>query len=334
MQKVFRLLRHNNELGPFTIGDLLQQQLTPEDLIWVDGESTAWAHPQEMENLKYAIDVNLLKKVTPLSEVPSAPKKDEPIKEVPKKRTTVWAESPAAELERKAEAIRQRTLAYKNAPAGSVPAWAQDLGPVIPVGDNEVEVVYHKRRALPIPEVLMGTLVIALLTLGWYGGGKDLFQQPKAIANAVAVKLVTTDNNAAIGAPDLPLADSAALLAKADSGGVKDTSYTMIAKTAPVRTTRVAKDLETVPKESPVIAMNTAPSIETKEEVTIKKPAAEPEKMEPEKKETPTIAKSEETPAVEAEERKRGLGKVLKGLFKKKKKDEDKAPDEVKPDSK
>src|SRR3954470_19697496 len=49
MDKVYLLLRDNQQTGPFTIGELLQQQLLPTDMLWIEGRSTAWAYLSEME---------------------------------------------------------------------------------------------------------------------------------------------------------------------------------------------------------------------------------------------------------------------------------------------
>ena len=55
MNKVFFLLRDNNQLGPFTIDELLQHKLSANDLIWVDGYSHAWLNPSELDLLKLSI---------------------------------------------------------------------------------------------------------------------------------------------------------------------------------------------------------------------------------------------------------------------------------------
>src|SRR5215217_4037855 len=52
MQQVYMLLRHNQETGPYTIDELLQQQLNSNDLIWVEGTSLAWRYPEEIKELK------------------------------------------------------------------------------------------------------------------------------------------------------------------------------------------------------------------------------------------------------------------------------------------
>lgn len=50
--KCYLLLRKNVETGPFTLDELTAQTLTPTDLIWVEGQSTAWKYPFEIEKLQ------------------------------------------------------------------------------------------------------------------------------------------------------------------------------------------------------------------------------------------------------------------------------------------
>lgn len=52
MLKVYRLLRNNRETGPYTLDELLQTDLKPQDLIWVEGKSCSWAYPYEIDTLK------------------------------------------------------------------------------------------------------------------------------------------------------------------------------------------------------------------------------------------------------------------------------------------
>ncbi len=50
--KVYRLLRNNQEEGPFTAEELIQKNLRPYDLIWVDGSSATWRYPAEIPQFK------------------------------------------------------------------------------------------------------------------------------------------------------------------------------------------------------------------------------------------------------------------------------------------
>lgn len=49
--KRYHLLRNNRESGPFTLRELKEVNLLPSDLLWIEGESTCWSHPEEIEEL-------------------------------------------------------------------------------------------------------------------------------------------------------------------------------------------------------------------------------------------------------------------------------------------
>jgi len=50
--RAYRLLRNNQEQGPFTAEEIVQKNLKPYDLIWIDGRSAAWSYPGEMAEFK------------------------------------------------------------------------------------------------------------------------------------------------------------------------------------------------------------------------------------------------------------------------------------------
>jgi hypothetical protein len=52
MNKVYLLLRSNQQNGPFSLDELLQFDLKPHDLVWVEGRSAGWYYPQEIEALR------------------------------------------------------------------------------------------------------------------------------------------------------------------------------------------------------------------------------------------------------------------------------------------
>jgi len=53
---MYLLLRDGRQSGPFTIGELLQQQVRPTDMIWIEGKSTAWCYLYEMQLLPGATE--------------------------------------------------------------------------------------------------------------------------------------------------------------------------------------------------------------------------------------------------------------------------------------
>jgi hypothetical protein len=52
----YLLLRKNAETGPYTLDELTAQALKPTDLIWIEGQSTAWKYPTEIEALQAFIE--------------------------------------------------------------------------------------------------------------------------------------------------------------------------------------------------------------------------------------------------------------------------------------
>lgn len=52
MQQTYLLLRDNRQLGPFTLQELLAQDLKPMDLIWTEGTGSCWQYPAELPALR------------------------------------------------------------------------------------------------------------------------------------------------------------------------------------------------------------------------------------------------------------------------------------------
>lgn len=49
--KSYLLLRDNQQSGPYTLEDFKKYGLHPHDLIWIEGESTCWNFPEEIQEL-------------------------------------------------------------------------------------------------------------------------------------------------------------------------------------------------------------------------------------------------------------------------------------------
>jgi hypothetical protein len=52
MQKIYLLLRSNQQTGPYSLDELIQFELKPYDLIWIEGRSAGWYYPQEIPALQ------------------------------------------------------------------------------------------------------------------------------------------------------------------------------------------------------------------------------------------------------------------------------------------
>ena len=139
MHKVYLLLRNNKQLGPFTLDELLQHQLKPFDLVWVEGKSAGWRYPSEVEAIKPFLsedqiaiepEKKIVEKASVTSEVHPIPEKPVQVTAPvpltgakPKKvyirlptGSMVPSQKPAADLssqlEAKAEELYQRAQAF------------------------------------------------------------------------------------------------------------------------------------------------------------------------------------------------------------------------------
>lgn len=189
MQRVYLLLRKNHQTGPYTIDELLQQQLLATDLIWVQGTSQAWSFPWEVPELKGFLQNSH----SPESvQMPAPP-----------------ASSSADELEQKAEELRQRVLS-------SPPKYSMRKLPVEDelsvealrvMAQQRIEFVDHRKKESLVFEWISGVMVMLIVAAGVYSGGKFFTAQTSQNQPpALVTKSVSIDNHAAkvIAVPVLP----------------------------------------------------------------------------------------------------------------------------------
>jgi hypothetical protein len=176
MERVYLLLRNNQQTGPFTIGELLQQQLKPSDMIWVEGKSTAWTYLSELE-------------LTPFV------KKNEVVRENISIKT-------GDEIEKKAEELRQKILA--SAPRTYFPQYATEIESYaspykLPEDEIEFVDIRKERRAKKntiLGELVLTCFVIGLFVLGIYKG-KSFLGVKQKVQNSVATELNSHDQHTA-----------------------------------------------------------------------------------------------------------------------------------------
>ena len=120
MQKVYLLLRNNQQTGPHTLEELLNLDLKPFDLVWVEGKSYGWSYPSEIETLKPFVTLTN-NKAQPEASPTTAPDFFEADKKVSKKIfvsmpvgnvSTSSASTSADAIEQKAEELRRRAQSY------------------------------------------------------------------------------------------------------------------------------------------------------------------------------------------------------------------------------
>jgi hypothetical protein len=297
MQKVYLLLRNNRKSGPFTIDELWQQQLRPTDMVWIEGQSTAWCYLSELE----------LKPSVSLSAAPEVP-----------------IASPRDEIERKAEELRRRALAA-TAPAN--PLHVQPLAVRIKrdeeASDEEetIDFIDHRKEKKNVfGEVLMTVLIIAFFAGGIYSG-QSFFKNKNSTTSPQVTHISSDDKHEAariinqqttqdtVAAQNIMVYDSSAALA--DTVAVAAAPKPRI---SPARQ-QSAKETTSV-RQTPVVPI----PLDNNSEAAI-----EPEKKLPDSADTEKPVEAKSPVVTEQPEKKKGF---LRGIFKKKKKDEEKTVEE------
>ena len=178
MNRVYRLLRKNIEYGPFTIDELLGQQLHPSDMLWVEGQSTAWCK---------------------LSEIELKPSENEPAAS-PLPEGRIRSRTSSDEIEKKAEIIRKKVLAFKphTLPVAEEIVSDNERHYYIETASNEtIELVDHrKQKSTMLNDVMMTGLIVALFAGGLYVG-RMFINTSTVQAKQAGVSRTTSDDHAA-----------------------------------------------------------------------------------------------------------------------------------------
>jgi hypothetical protein len=170
MNKCYLLLRNNKETGPYTVTDLLQLSLTPNDLVWVEGKSAGWRYPFELEELKEAVIINPASSESaanntqkqsdtmPLEGERQRAKKifvslPTAIKKQPK--------DPAPSFEEKAEAVRQKAVSFSKEKEVS---HARSLNDIKEEYAGWIQEQKRERRRLTMSKPLLFTLLFTVIT--------------------------------------------------------------------------------------------------------------------------------------------------------------------------
>jgi hypothetical protein len=293
MDRVYLLLRNNQQTGPFTIDELLQQQLQHSDMIWIEGRSNAWTYLYELELTPYI------------------------------KKTEVVAHRPMKaedEIETKAEELRQRILA--SAPRSSLSPYVTEIeryASPYKSSDNQIEFVDIKKerrikKNTALIEFLLTFFVAGLFMLGIYKG-KSFLGARHELRNSMATELDSRDQHAAqknkivlkpniVSIDTTRQADSLLAVQKAKQKPV--VKKTIIDSTA-INLHPVINPIVEEEKTTETAKVNVA-----EDDDTLKKNSSVKKEMSP----SVTEIKTNDEPV---KEEKKGF---LKGLFKKKKKED------------
>lgn len=200
MQKVYLLLRSNKKSGPYSLEEIVQLNLKPFDLVWVEGRSAAWQYPFEVPALKpYVPETPQATPFLPIATevlekpVTSTPNPVQPKTEIPKK---VFVSVPKSYQPIKEQPpVQKAEEVKKEIPAYTQPTYTQQK----PVEEeatktnysrslNEVEEEYtgwmYKQKTKKKSSVNPKDAVFAVLILAIVAGGFYVMSEP-SVTNAV-----------------------------------------------------------------------------------------------------------------------------------------------------
>lgn len=196
MQKVYLLLRDNQQNGPFNLDELLRYDLKPHDLIWIEGKSAGWYYPQEIEALRPHLP--FLKKATSPVEATAQTAFSKPETTSPKK---IFVSMPAANavkettdqtIPKPLPTVEEKTPP----PAKPFQPEATELKTTYAKSLNEIELDYtaradqKKRKKKPLFSK-SGVIVLCLLSVALFATWKLANKPATEIADAPVQQTVS-----------------------------------------------------------------------------------------------------------------------------------------------
>ena len=325
MEKVYLLLRNNCETGPFTYEELLQQNLLPTDLVWIEGKSTVWTNPSAIKK-EEPVPTDVIK--NPIKEGNTSIVK-------PTTAEVPWyhrRRSPEAELEAKALALKEQAEAaakamyrYPSQPRTFKPSKRNPV--VFQEEETELLLEIHRvnKKSVTLPQLIAAGVITALVATGWYNRDKLTIIRPQAsmitqAATPVVFQIIppTVPQPAAAPATNAAVSDTTLITDVATT--IKTASATSQKQPAKAKETYTVKDITA--NEPAVSETATVGKEEKKEDKSIAVSTPVDEKKDAaEVKVTETVTASETVSSGTV--KKKGLGEALKKIFKKKKKTED-----------
>ncbi len=358
MQKIYLLLRSNKQTGPYTLEELLQLNLKPFDLVWVDGRSAAWQYPFEIPALKpyvpetphasmpfqpiatSAMEQKVSQSINPITQKTEAPKKVfvsipksyAPVNEQ-KAFTDHEAFMPPVEkppYEAKAEAS-PATPSYRQHSASSQPKAIE--GETVHTGYsrslNDVEEDYtnwmYRQKTKKKSSINAKDLILTALILIVIGGGYYVMSKP-SITNSVlpSAKIAKPSSVQPMGNTVTDAGQNIETVSNQNAS--VSANQTLVSNTSNIQPDHTNKNIK---KKNPVIV--------SKAQTNSSVPSSQ--NSMPVEKTTPNIPTNNDVvskePAVKqqskvenAPEKKKKIADVLKGIFSKK----DKKAEETKND--
>ena len=190
MNRVYLLLRHNKESGPYSLEELIALSPKPFDLIWLEGKSSGWSYPTDIEELKtYMADINKaiqqpISTINTTSYIPSLENENPSKKITPPKiyvslpnkvvqqHEPVQDADPAYSLEKKAKELRKKVQEYtaKSSPHDNK-LQTKFTRPPEPVEQDNASWIYQKvqkKKSFSKKNLFIPALSLVLLTGSYF----------------------------------------------------------------------------------------------------------------------------------------------------------------------
>jgi hypothetical protein len=206
MEKVYLLLRNNQQTGPHSLEELLQLQLKSKDLVWVEGKSYGWSYPTEIDTLQpYVKGATLSPKPEALANETTEPgRSTNPAQPANKK---IYVSMPGGSIpfqsqqvsqdpiEQKAEELRKRIQSYSPQPERDKEDIRTNYSRKLEdVEEDYTSWMFQKKRKKKVlagisPVALGTTLVIVLIGAWWlFKPAPARPEQPPVVSTATRME--------------------------------------------------------------------------------------------------------------------------------------------------
>ncbi|HEV7332056.1 MAG TPA: hypothetical protein VGN63_13555 [Flavisolibacter sp.] len=159
MQKIYVLLRNDRQTGPYSLEEIIQFDLKPYDLIWIQGGSAGWYYPQEIAALHPYLSF--------------LPKKQAPAAEAKPPFVAAPSASQPVETSRAASSFSSYPLketAAKAATSTSPAALEEAVFAQFRERPEKAETVSSTQAATPVKKKQVNSAVVGLTTILIVGG--------------------------------------------------------------------------------------------------------------------------------------------------------------------
>lgn len=306
------MLRNNQQTGPHSLEELLQLDLKPFDLIWVEGKSYGWSYPTEIETLKPFVTAAPPQRTnTSAAGKPASDKKIFVSLPVANLQHSVPPPSPVPDpIEQKAEELRRRIQSY----APQNPVQQEEIKTNYARGLSEVEEdytswVYRKRTKRKNHVKNKYRVAAGIIAVGLAGA----WLMAKTVYKESAVRptpVVVEGSRTAITAPSSEKQGSSSATV-IQNEAVRDRPLKQSSGTS-----STAKKTK---KNQPPLKVKAVETVKASTEEPVQKEL----RVQPAENTPPVAAGKDGTVMAEApKEKKKSLKQILGGLFKKNKKEE------------